>query len=166
MRLASVLRSGILTGVFISLLLIAAGIAALAQQMGLPGREPQPATFQLDPPSVVRARGLPNPPRTPCERALQSEPFTSFRAREDIFDKRASESDVLNRAIKDKSCLPSEVDAYLINIGARRKGISSRGVVYTLRTGRGSFLEVAFGLWIQLVVKDGFVEGVAIAVNK
>lgn len=166
MRPASVLRSGILTGAFISLLLIVAGIAALAQQMGLPRREPEPATFQLDPPSVVRARGLPNPPRTPCERALQSEPFTSFRAGEDISEERASASNVLNRAIQDKSCIPSEVDAYLLSIGARRQGVSSRGASYTLRTGRGGLWEAVFGLWIQLVVRNGYVEGMAIAVNK
>lgn len=166
MRPASVLRSGILTGAFISLLLIVAGIAALAQQMGLPRREPEPATFQLDPPSVVRARGLPNPPRTPCERALQSEPFTSFRAGENISEERASASDVLNRAIQGKRCTIHEADAYLLMLGAYRESTSSRTAAYNHRTGRGTTWERLFGIRVQVIVENGYVTGLVMYVRK
>jgi hypothetical protein len=124
------------------------------------------AQVQLDAPQAVRARGLPRPPRTPCEKALQESPFTDFDKL--LADAELDTNDVLNHAIAGKACLPEEVDQYFLSIGARRIGIAKSGRVisYVYRTTNVSWLGIIFGYWIQVELKSGIVHGIVVAVNK
>ena len=90
-----------------------------AQGQGAPTPPNRSTELKLEPSALVRARGLPNPPRTACEKALQSEPFTNFDGTLDQLGGGRT-ADLLGGLLRASRCTPSEIDSFLLNLGARR----------------------------------------------